>query len=189
MHADMLLVTKSDRASILHLAAHSKRCLPLLKLFGGNVCSTFGASPDATGDTPLHIVCNYCDDCLDACLFLVKRMGNKFDVNLTNDAGWTMLHIACSRGRAETVEWLIRDMQANPMMQIVDGGATPMHLACEGGFLEIVNCMLERASELADMADHEGTTPRDTAAEYEHWAIVKLLDHHQRSLRLFGTKK
>jgi ankyrin len=49
------------------------------------------------------------------------------DVNLTNDAGATVLHVACRNGHVPTVEWLLKN-RADATAR-TKGGWTPMSLA------------------------------------------------------------
>jgi ankyrin repeat protein len=171
MHANPHLVTTKEKITVFHLAC-VKGCLPLLKLLPRD-CS-LKVSVDAVGKTPLHVACESAD-CLEVCQYLVDLMEN-LDIDLMDDEGWTPLHLACYKGRVALTKWLLRDMHANPKLGIKEDGSTPMHLACQEGFVEIVKLLLEQGGDSAKTADNAGITPRETAADYEHWDVVELLD-------------
>ncbi len=85
-----------------------------------------GADPSQTnnyGEQALHLAAKQGYTAM--CIKLLSRPGTK--VNIQNLAGWTPLHLAVNKGRAETVKMLL-DKQANPNLA-TSNGTVPMHRA------------------------------------------------------------
>ena len=79
------------------------------------------------------------------------------NVNAEGNGGWTLLHLAAPRGRAETMRQL-RDRGANINAEKIDG-STPLHMVSARGRTAIVRLFLDRGAR-ADVRDKKG---RDTS--------------------------
>ena len=72
------------------------------------------------GDTPMQMICR--SGKIDALQSLIKQMS----IDFTDSSGNTFLHTACSYGKKEMVEWLVK-RGANPCLQNCDGNL-PHHV-------------------------------------------------------------
>ena len=96
----------------------------------------------------------------------------KFDIDETDDDGWTALHHSCWNGKNQVVLYLLEtgakiDAKKNY-------GQTPLHLASYKGHEETVKLLLERGANI-DAKDMHGKTPLHLALSQGHLETVKLL--------------
>jgi len=63
------------------------------------------------------------------------------------------------------------DVQVSHEQTVVSVGMRPLHLAVEGGHVDVVNCLIERGSNVNEPS-FDGTTPLHVACECGHLTIV-----------------
>lgn len=87
----------------------------------------------------------------------------------SNQFGESLLHMACRRGSATLVSFLLNEAKVSPRVKD-DFGRTPMHDACwrTNPEYEIVELLLSLEPRLASVVDARGHTPFDYARK-EHW--------------------
>jgi ankyrin repeat protein len=93
-----------------------------------------GARPstaDASGDTPLHVACEY--GSRDTAMVLLDAGA---DMTARNRKGWTPLHVACANGNMETAVAL--------MDRGAGADAAAVELARSSGNEKLVNAIRER---------------------------------------------
>ena len=71
---------------------------------------------------------------------------NGADINKTDRYGYTPLHIACGRGRVDSVKFLL-DNGADPNIASDLGDETPLNVACREGYFDIARCLLNRKAD------------------------------------------
>ena len=99
--------------------------------------------------------------CILGDLALVKRLLSEgADVNFADGEGWSALHYAAAKGRAEVARILI-DAGADLKAQSSKVGRTPLHLACdeERGF-DVALMLIEAGADMNAM-NRFGLTPFD----------------------------
>lgn len=97
------------------------------------------------------------------------------DVNDTNFANRTPLHVAAMKGHYATVLYLVSNEEVN--INALDfKGNTPLHLAAQAGHYHIVSALLERNASINIMNNY-GETPLDIAQYEEFTHIENLLSH------------
>ena len=154
---------------------------------------------DSNGNTPLHAACKHGH--LDIVRYLLTKKcelnhqnkeGNTplytalrheyfyiaeallavaCDVN--RGRGSYPLHLACTHGRLDIVELLLKKPSCD--INIKDSnGDTPLHIACEKGHLVIASCLLKRKCDV-NHQNEAGKTPLCTALSHKHSDIAKVL--------------
>lgn len=117
----------------------------------------------------------------DATTFLIDQGA---DVNMADDYGVNLLHLACmNRDGATVVKLLSR--AADPNSQKITG-ETPLMSCANSGSIEGVSALLEHGASVNERENKEGQTALMWAAAEGHDGIVKLLvsngaDVHVRS--------
>ena len=107
------------------------------------------------------------------------------DVNETNKRGWTPLHFAAVRGKAECTKVLAAEgAELDPR---TGTRKTPLHFAADRGFLEIVTVLVESGADIGAQ-DDEGWSPLHYAAEKDRvdvaaYLIEKGAEVDMRSIR------
>uniref|UniRef100_A0ABD2XL08 Uncharacterized protein n=1 Tax=Trichogramma kaykai TaxID=54128 RepID=A0ABD2XL08_9HYME len=123
------LSEESDASSVnspMHLALvnNHKQVVRLLLRFGADPNLT-----DAEGSTPLHLICDHCDDDFMEMFFKINEdMHRTLQVDALDNRGWAPLHLALDRRQKKKTELLLSRC-ANPNLVNADG-KSPLHMIC-----------------------------------------------------------
>ena len=99
--------------------------------------------------------------------------------------GCAPLFIACMRGHAEMVEYLIKsggaDVEQRGIYEVPDDRSvhfvTPLWCAAVSGRLNVIKCLVENGADV-NAASDSGSTPVRSACFMTHMEIVKYLVEH-----------
>jgi ankyrin repeat protein len=82
------------------------------------------------------------------------------DVEATNTHGYTALHLACSHGHVNIVDYLIRTCHVNVTRRTAlhELGRNSLHIACIHGHYNVVEYLLQNNHIDVDTKDNEGDT-------------------------------
>jgi ankyrin repeat protein len=97
------------------------------------------------------------------------------DVNLTDDAGRTPLHLAATHCHVDAAKVLL-DKGAKIDAKAV-GGTTPLHVAAQAGCMDMVNLLLAKGAKI-NARDDQGRTPLDRATQWHRDEVVQFLRGH-----------
>ncbi|XP_023313708.1 ankyrin-1-like [Trichogramma pretiosum] len=90
----------------------------------------FGADPnltDAEGSTPLHLICDHCDDDFMEMFFKINEdMHRTLQVDALDNRGWAPLHLALDRRLKKKTELLL-SRGASPNL-VNEDGKSPLHI-------------------------------------------------------------
>jgi ankyrin repeat protein len=100
---------------------------------------------------------------------------NPGDLNLSDDAGLTPLHLAASACHTNVVALLL-DKGAKIDCPAKDN-ATPLHLAAQEGCTDAVNLLLAKGANV-NARDDQKRTPLVRAEQWHQDAMVQLLRQH-----------
>ena len=116
---------------------------------------------DVEGNGLLHATCGqYCRSAHDhyktlQMLYSTKDgrieiirilLGKSCDVNVLNNEGQSVLHVACVYGQTEIVDILLRSN--SNVNQCDKAKKTPLFIACENGYIDIVRLLIESKCEI-----------------------------------------
>ncbi|KAG8237153.1 hypothetical protein J437_LFUL011202 [Ladona fulva] len=99
----------------------------------------------------------------DVVWYCLEMLGNS--VSPRDNAGYTPLHEACSRGHLNTARLLLL-YGASPSDSAL-GGIRPLHEAAENGYMEVVRLLLSYGADPL-LATYSGHTPMSLAASCEN---------------------
>ncbi|XP_038078283.1 ankyrin repeat and SOCS box protein 7-like [Patiria miniata] len=98
--------------------------------------------------------------------------------NDVDNNGWTLLHLAASRGRDRVLRLLLEE-GGKPEIRDIIGGFTCLHYAAMHGRTRLARLLLEydksKRCELVDIPSRDGWTPLHVAAHYGRDSFVRLL--------------
>ncbi len=97
------------------------------------------------------------------------------DVNLTDDAGRTPLHLAATHCHVDAVKVLLE--KGAKIDAKTTGGTTPLHVAAQAGCVDMVNLLLAKGAKV-NARDDQGRTPLDRAMQWKRDEVVQLLRVH-----------
>ena len=97
-----------------------------------------------------------------------------FKMKVEKNIGHTVLHHACSYGRADVVKTLI-DVGGIDVNQTNQEGITALHEACENGYVDVVEILLNAKDIDVNITNQNGLSALDIAREEEEDDIVELL--------------
>ncbi|XP_041077280.1 ankyrin repeat domain-containing protein 27-like isoform X2 [Polyodon spathula] len=130
-----------------------------------------------------HPLCQ-CPECEPAQKLASVRVSG-LGVNISNQDGFTPLHVAALHGHAPLVSLLIGN-GANINAQNAQN-ATPLHLACQNSHLQVVTSLLECNAKL-NKKDHFGNTPLIHACLRGHLETAKVLLESGASLNVANNQ-
>lgn len=137
---------------------------------------------------------------------------NIFDVNMQNEFGNTLLHIACRCRNHDIVTYLVDNLSANINIKNIDG-RTPVHLAAIYGASDksyyitntdisrnkitnasdILNMLLNKNFNSIYIRDNDGMTPFDYYIIHSKYAMVDIMKkkykNYKRVMFFFETIK
>lgn len=96
-----------------------------------------------------------------------------FDVDETDESGWTALHIASSVGALQTVEELVGGLDADVNAQ-TNSGQTPLHFAVSKNHKSVVEYLLKNGAS-ARIRDKMNQNPMFRAASAGNATLVQML--------------
>nr|XP_021396597.1 ankyrin repeat domain-containing protein 27 isoform X4 [Lonchura striata domestica] len=118
-----------------------------------------------------HPLCQ-CSKCGPAQKKFSKVCANGLGVNVSNQEGFTPLHMAALHGHTELVSLLLRHgagaSAENSQL------AAPLHLACQRGHAQVVKCLMDYNAKL-NKKDVYGNTPLIYACLNGHYETAALL--------------
>uniref|UniRef100_A0ABD2X2M8 Uncharacterized protein n=1 Tax=Trichogramma kaykai TaxID=54128 RepID=A0ABD2X2M8_9HYME len=88
---------------------------------------------------------------------LFDKVYNRFDVNYTDETGFTHLHAACKYGFEDIVKKFLEQGQ-DPECLYKKTGVSPLHVALFGGHKKVVELLL-RSGANPNLANKDGSTP------------------------------
>ncbi|XP_033898573.3 ankyrin repeat domain-containing protein 27 isoform X4 [Acipenser ruthenus] len=130
-----------------------------------------------------HPLCQ-CPECEPAQKLASVRVSG-VGVNISNQDGFTPLHVAALHGHAPLVSLLIGN-GANINAQNTQS-ATPLHLACQNSHLQVVTSLLECNAKL-NKKDHFGNTPLIHACLRGHLETAMVLLESGASLNVANNQ-
>uniref|UniRef100_A0A8C6XPG1 Uncharacterized protein n=1 Tax=Naja naja TaxID=35670 RepID=A0A8C6XPG1_NAJNA len=103
----------------------------------------------------------------------LEKALNLTDVNATNSANETLLHVAATHGHLEIIDYLI---SKGAKLEVKDNkGRTPLHRAAEKGHDKAVNRLLQAGANIVASKDMDGCTPMHYAAISGNMEILEEL--------------
>ncbi|XP_068812335.1 ankyrin repeat domain-containing protein 27 isoform X3 [Struthio camelus] len=143
---------------------------------------------DHTGSTSkpefCHPLCQ-CSKCGPAQKKFARIPANGLGVNVSNQDGFTPLHMAALHGHSELVSLLLKN-GANISAKNAKH-AVPLHLACQKGHFQVVKCLMDYNAK-QNKKDMYGNTPLIYACLNGQYETAALLLQHGASVNLSNAK-
>ena len=92
---------------------------------------------------------------LDFCKILLEK--SIFDVNMTDDDGWTPLHFSARDGNYELFQFFLDN--GGDVSQKTEDGSNFLHIAADEGHLDFCKALIERHFDDVHATDVDGWTP------------------------------
>ena len=119
-----------------------------------------------------EVLCPERDGSSLKCLkFLIEELG--LNINQTDNEGCTPLYMAWYKYNYEIIKYLL-ESGADPSI-LGTNGSTPLHIWAERDFLDILQLLWAKRSDLVYLQDNEGNTPLHVASIWSHMEIVEFL--------------
>ena len=104
-------------------------------------------------------------------------------VDLTDEAGWSLLHHAAALGQVEVINLLC---EKGCHVDLIDNeGRTPLHYAATNGDIETIRLLLAMGSNV-NSVDNEGNTPLNWSVMCEQNAAIEELTKHGGIVEIEG---
>ncbi|XP_064110745.1 serine/threonine-protein phosphatase 6 regulatory ankyrin repeat subunit C-like isoform X2 [Macrobrachium nipponense] len=129
-------VTTNDGFTALHVAVKSGKPAMVEALLGHGANLTMQGG--AARESALHLAARVEDG--EKCAEMLLKSGA--DVNLPKEDGQTPLHLASFNGNLKTLNLLLEDEKAAPLIQSKDG-ETALHLACSACRVDVVRTLID----------------------------------------------
>ncbi|XP_053904528.1 ankyrin repeat domain-containing protein 27 isoform X2 [Malaclemys terrapin pileata] len=130
-----------------------------------------------------HPLCQ-CSKCEPIQKKLARIPANGLGVNVTNQDGFTPLHVAALHGHPELVYLLLKH-GANISAKNINH-AVPLHLACQKGHFQVVKCLVD-CNAKQNKKDVHGNTPLIYACLNGQHEIAALLLENSNIMKLLQT--
>ncbi|CAB0042712.1 unnamed protein product [Trichogramma brassicae] len=132
--------------------------------------------------TPVHLATRSYRYLNDAAVRELFKIYDRFDVNYTDEHGWTHFHAACQSGLYEVVQKFL-ELGQDPNCLWTKTGDSPLRLALERGHKDVSRLLLRYGAD-PTLAGQNGVTPLHLAARWkeDHSDVAKMLFE-------FGEKK
>lgn len=131
-----------------------------------------------------HPLCQ-CPKCAPAQKKLARVPASGLGVNVTNQDGFSPLHMAALHGRTELVPLLLKHGAYSGARN--SSRAVPLHLACQQGHFQVVKCLLDSNAK-PNKKDLGGNTPLIYACSGGHHEVAALLLQHGASINASNNK-
>ncbi|XP_062356328.1 ankyrin repeat domain-containing protein 27 isoform X1 [Cinclus cinclus] len=131
-----------------------------------------------------HPLCQ-CSKCGPAQKKFSRICSNGLGVNVSNQDGFTPLHMAALHGHGELAALLLRHGASASAKNAQL--AAPLHLACQRGHSQVVKCLMDYNAK-QNKKDIYGNTPLIYACLNGHYETTALLLQHGASVNLCNAK-
>ncbi|NXU48575.1 ANR27 protein, partial [Turnix velox] len=131
-----------------------------------------------------HPLCQ-CSKCGPAQKKFGKVSANGLEVNVSNQEGFTALHVAALHGHCELVSLLLKHGARISVRNAKQ--AVPLHLACQKGHFQVVKCLMDYNAE-QDEKDMYGNTPLIYACLSGQYETTALFLQHGACVNLSNAK-
>uniref|UniRef100_A0A8C6MY27 Ankyrin repeat domain-containing protein 27 n=1 Tax=Mus spicilegus TaxID=10103 RepID=A0A8C6MY27_MUSSI len=116
---------------------------------------------------------------------LARIPANGLSVNVTNQDGFSPLHMAALHGRTDLVPLLLKHGAYSGARNTSQ--AVPLHLACQQGHFQVAKCLLDSNAK-PNKKDLSGNTPLICACSAGHHEVAALLLQHGASINACNNK-
>ncbi|XP_019860233.1 PREDICTED: ankyrin-3-like, partial [Amphimedon queenslandica] len=155
--------------SLLHKACEGGHVPVVLYLTGLPQCNV--AAKTSNGSTVLHITCEYSDS-LPILKHLVEN--HQLDLFAVNDEGMAPIHLACSNGRLNLIQYIIEHLPSSLELLVKGHGHTPFLTAVLFNQLEVIKYLISKKCNLS-ATDDEGSGAVHISVERGHLNVLKYL--------------
>eukprot|EP00076_Gallus_gallus_P025393 XP_015147919.1 ankyrin repeat domain-containing protein 27 isoform X2 [Gallus gallus] len=131
-----------------------------------------------------HPLCQ-CSKCGPAQKKFARVPANGLGVNVSNQDGFTPLHMAALHGHSDLVSLLLKHGASISAKNAEH--AVPLHLACQKGHSQVVECLMDYNAK-QNKKDAYGNTPLIYACLNGHYETTALLLQHGASVNLSNAK-
>lgn len=131
-----------------------------------------------------HPLCQ-CPKCAPAQKKLARIPANGLSVNVTNQDGFSPLHMAALHGRTDLVPLLLKHGAYSGARNTSQ--AVPLHLACQQGHFQVAKCLLDSNAK-PNKRDLSGNTPLICACSAGHHEVAALLLQHGAAINACNNK-
>ena len=156
-------------STVLHVACEGGHVPVVLYLTSLPQCNV--AAKTSNGSTVLHITCEYSDS-LPILKHLVEN--HQLDLCAVNDEGMAPIHLACSKGRLNLIQYIIEHMPSSLELPHSKDGRTPFLIAVYFNQLEVIKYLISKKCNLS-ASDDEGSGAVHISVERGHLNVLKHL--------------
>jgi 26S proteasome non-ATPase regulatory subunit 10 len=155
----------------LHEAAREGKTLTVRGLLEQN--AGLANKKDEDGRTPLFWALSSGNTEVASEILKKGKDLRSFDIDETDEAGWTVLHIAASTGNLQAIKELIMPLEPAVNAQ-TNSGSTPLHFAVSKGHVEVIKYLLDNGAS-PRLKDKQEQNALHRAASVGNLPIVQLL--------------
>ncbi|XP_019861613.1 PREDICTED: uncharacterized protein LOC109590109 [Amphimedon queenslandica] len=161
--------TTTNGSTVLHKACEVGHVPVVLYLTSLPQCNV--AAKTSNGSTVLHITCGHSDS-LPILKHLVEN--HQLDLCAVNDEGMAPIHLACSEGRVNLVQYIIEHIPSSLELPDRGQGCTPFLTAVHFNQLEVIKYLISKKCNLS-ATDDEGSGAVHISVERGHLNVLKYL--------------